>query len=61
MAVNNEFGDSKKRDTLLCISLGEAAKPLKQCLLTGQNNDSSHLPLVQGSVLKKLLFHVKNL
>ena len=47
-------------DALLCIPLGEAAKPSKQCLLTGQNNPLSQLSLILDAVLKKVLFHAKN-
>ena len=45
---------------LLCIPMRKAAKPLKQCLLTGQKNALSHLSLILGVVLKKVLFHAKN-
>ena len=49
------------RVALSYIPLGEAVKILKQCLQTGQKNALSHLSLIRGAVLKKLLFHAKNL
>ena len=49
------------RVALSCIPLGEGAKILKQCLQTGQKNALFHLSLIRGAVLKKLLFHAKNL
>ena len=43
------------------VYLEEAAKPLKQCLRIRQSNALSHLPFIRGAVLKKFLFHHKNL
>ena len=43
----------KQRGALSCIPLGEAAKPFKQCLRTGQNNALPHISLLRGAVLKK--------
>ena len=49
------------RVALSFIPLGEAAEFLKQCLQTRQKNALSHLSLIRGAVLKKLLLHAKNL
>ena len=51
----------KQKGTLSCISLGDAAKLLKQHVLIGLNNALSHVSLIRGVLLKNLLFHPKNL